>query len=811
MDSRPVVASADPSTTNTSTTATLAAALNQSTLEEKQPAKKTVKRRLREEELSAEERGENKIFNYMAKRARISRKQDKFAKIDFGTQEEIDNLVQDPDVKAFLQENPNFMPGMIFALEHNTGIGEIPKGKKKATAPAILTMTNIPTRKLNLSDYGIDLNALLTKYNLVTIKLGTSLLLDGMDNIPVVAFHLTSGNDKQDIREKEIQLMQEIMQAILKKHEFLYAGGDGQINFVKISKDKKSVAESKEHKGFMEVSPDVRAVFGKMEGIAVVNPTASEIAKIKERCFRIDHNVQGIDFQSNQWDKKKPDVGRKLLGLTAKKIHEGDQPDNRAAFDAMPLVPVDNVDHLATSRYVSDHGLVIEEPENPEEITRLWLGGTSQEGPKAFADPKTIFRYPEAFITDQNGNEMVRPEVFLDMINYGNKFGSLLVSNLARVKLVSPGETPVVDKKAIPDPKTALEYMDAFYNVLSGVGIDPFVSADQIMASLNPDHLEQLNASLKKMGIGSVEDVTQLRDLFNSPNRNKLYLAIRDANIGIDPFKSEQEMMSTFNFKDEDKLENLATGINKLLQVQAIESEEKEATFTSDLRNAFKKSNVDLYKSKEFNENYFKWAAPEHIKGNAKDKKEHGFVPYNDNVPDSVYEAIADNAVAYANKPSSGGSGRSPLNQWSQWYGAEIGGGFGLVAGKVLTADEMRVELCTEAAEMFTRAHYNRKKIEVNITETSTDGLGENPKESAGKLYTDTAMDYGQFIQYAQTRSLELTNQKQIAQSATVSQSSHTTFGTTWQKQKAQADKINQQANVFSAATYESHRNRMGF
>ncbi|HSW94384.1 MAG TPA: hypothetical protein VLJ15_08560 [Gammaproteobacteria bacterium] len=733
--------------------------------------------------------------------------------------------MKDPDVANFLEKNPDFVPNMIFALEHNTGIGEIPKGKKKAVAPAIFTMTNVPTKKLNLSDYGIDLKALLAKYNLATIKLAPSLLLDGIDTIPVVAFHLTSGNDKKEVREKEIKLMQEVMQAILKKHEYLYAGGDGQINFVKISKDKKSVAESKEHKGYMEASPDVKDVFGKIEGVTIEKVTASDIAKIKERCFRRGknpnepgHGIQGIEFQSNQADKKKPDVGRKLLGMTVKKFHEGDRP-NSAAFDEMPLVPIDNVDHLASSKYVSDHGVVSEESENPEEITRLWLGGVSQEGPKAFANPKTIFRYPEAFITDENGNEMVRPEVFLDMIKYGNKFASLLVSNLARVNLAIPDEKPVVDTKAISEPKTGLEYMEAFYNALSAVGIDPFKSVNEIMAQFNPDQIEKLNASLHKMGVASVEnteDMGQMREMFNSPNKYKLYLALRNADIGIDPFKTEQEMMSTFDFKDEDKLENFGTAINKFLQVQAIEPEDKEAVFTTDLRNAFKKSNVDLYKSKEFNENYFKWAAPEHVKTGGKDK-EHGFVRYDGTVPDSVYESIADKALAYANKPSSGGSGRSPLNQWAQWYGCEIGGGFGLVAGKMLTADEMRVELCTEAAEMFTRANYNRKKIEVNITETSTDGLGENPKETAGNLYTDTAMDYGQFIQYCQTRSIELINQARqakhmtVAYMASVSQNRHTTFGTTWASLVREKEAIKNQAKSFSADTYERHRSRMGF
>lgn len=696
-----------------------------------------------EEKVTAEIRGKEKLRAYMAQRTRASKNKDLFAPIDFGTEEQMKSVLDDADVAAYLEQNPYFLPAAIYAIEHNRGIGRIIKGKQ--TNPGMITVTNIPTRELNLADYGIDLDQLIEKHTLPTIKIGLELMLAGFssaDDIPVLNLHLTSGSsaEKEKARESEHDAIMEITDALFEKHETIYTGGDGQENLVKLTKRNDGPLPDENDPAFMALSDNVKKVIARYNGrLSFEILEFPDGAKFKERNLRDENHVPFGDSPFvSQKDKFMPDAGIKMYaGLAVK-------GGNTRNEDLLKTPLMTKLEHLATSSTVSDHKEA-SFVDKKKKIKATFSGGVSQEGPKKFNDPKEILD-KSALILDENGNVIgVKQEALMACVEFMEKLNALVISNCARVALTQPDEKPVVDTIAIKEPKTSLGYMETFYKDLLAAGIDPFKAADALVSQFdfsNSDNIATLASALHKMGLNTpVSTPEEMTAVFNSANKYKLCLALRDT--GIDPFKSEKDMMASFNRRNDDTLTARAKAINKLLQVQAIEpSEEKQAAFTSDLRAAFKKSIIELLKSDEFADGYHAYASETH-------KKTHGHTP-RETTKDEEFAEKAEAFLAHANMPSDGGSGRSPWNRLSQkMIDMEFSGGFIFVAGKIPTADEMRVELLLENCIRCSEDHFEQPWFRTNVTETSTKGLGkqaEKPGRSAPQLYATTIMEYERFV-----------------------------------------------------------------
>ncbi len=791
--------------------------------EKHQPLPKLEKKLTEEETLRLiQERGEKKFYNYAAQRARISKKEDLFARTDFGTEEEQSTLIKDADVAAYLESLPDFTPGSVFAVEHSEGIGQVVKGKQ--TAPNILTLSNVPVKKIDLSEYGLNLDDLLKEFGLTTIKMSVDHVMSGIgvtDDAPVIGYHLTSGGEKekQETRQKEIKLIQKVMIAVDKKHGHFYSGGDSNDNLIKISLSGKT-PEIKD--GHMVMNESIREVLDGLNGVTLELLNYSNV-KIKERGPRINRQLLGPGSSTNQQDKYKSDAASKFRAEKGTVRREGDKR-NSELLAHYPLPREGTEEYLATSDSVSDHRPSLIE-DVKKEIAVAFRGGQLQEGPKAFTDPKKLFKYPEAFKKDENGNEIIKEEVIKADVEAIKKFYALLVSNCARTPLENPLEIPKVDPNAIKEPLTALGYLDNFYQSLSKIGIDPFVSDDEMVAQFNFDDVEQvnrLNVSLKKIGMPPIRTAEELKAALiakeqagGAPEDKQkdhqrasfVRLALRDA--GINPFKSEEKMMSTFRYTDENQLDKLAEAVNKFLRVQAIEPEEKEAAFTTELRKSFKKSMIELFKSDEFEEGYHQWANPEHVKEYGHIRR--GSVP-NEN---AALEALADSILEYANAPSDSGS-RSPLNRWFQKaLRREISGGYVIVAGKMPTVQDMRRELCIENGLYYAIERARRKTFVLKITETSTKGLGINSKEPlVGKLYAETAEDFLWFIKNRQTALLQMTAQAEQNANATLSGKAkasanpYSSFSKTLQQSREQAQAVRERD---VATRYQQVRGRMGY
>ncbi len=725
------------------TTSAVNEALMHSTLEKKSSAEENLRQ--------SKERGKKILWDYASNKARASKQKDLFAKIDFGTEQEKSQLLEHADVQAYLQDNPEFEPGQIFALEHSNGIGKIVKGKQ--SKPDILTLSNFPLMKIDLSLYGLNLGQLLQKYDLPTIKLAYVFVLDGIDissDSPVISFHLSSGGnaEKEETQAKERALIQEIAIAIHKKHPVVYIGGDGQVNFIKISKDGRKPAVKNGH---MEMNENMRKILDGFDGVRLESVKFSEV-KFKERHYRENHNILGPSTVSSQTDKYKPDSSSKFVsGVATPLLQQAENKPNSHLLDNYPLPLEGTEDYLATSENVNDHRSVVHE--DGRRVTRGFSAGQLQEGPKAFKNAKAMYQ-PHAQVLDSNGNLIdITREALVAGVEFEKKMYSLTVSNCVRAYLYNPVEVPFVGK-----PETSLEHLETFYKSITDLGIDPFKSPAEIIAAFdftNPDQVARLATALKGMGMDPISNLEELKAIFSSPDKAKvrrLCLVLRET--GIDPFKTEKEMMSDFDFTDEDKLTKLGDAINLILRVQAVEhSEEKQAafnSFNSEIRKAFKQSIVQLLKSDEFDHGYHDNASQAHA-------DEHGH-KRRGTVPDEYFEKLADIIIDYCNTPSD----NLNLSPWPRFFqkavDMELSGGFYKVARRIPTTEEMRLELCITNAVLFAETRVRNGIFILNITETSTKGLGVESKEQlAGNLYSDTGVAFERFFKDCQTT---LLNQK---------------------------------------------------
>lgn len=728
-------------------------------------------------------RGEKKFVDYMEERIRQSKEGGKnlFAEINFGSEKKA-QVLADPNVKAYLREKPEFKfepVDSIHFIEHNKGIGQ-PDKKGKQTTPGILTLSNAEIEEIDLSEYGTSLDALIMKHGLPAIKLAMTFVLNSTktEKTPVLAYHLISGTEQEKIDKRTIEtaLIKEIELALLKKHPFVYDGGDGQVNWVKISKQQ---GKPEVKKGRMVRNEEVATVLDQMESVTVTSLELPAV-KVKQRHVRIDSKFKGLSTASNQQEKTTPDADAKIQSKTVRSHQVGDLP-NRMILNHKTLPPEGSEEYLATGDKVSDHEPVVHKDKG-EEITRIFSGGLSQEHPKTFQNPRD-FLNDNAFVKDNQGNEVISDEYFLADIKFTGKLYALLISNCARAKIINPTEKPIVDSKAIrpENQKTSLGYMEDFYNSLATINIDPFKSYAEIAERIHfndENQIANLTTELNKMGMRPVTSSAEMQTIFESKDKtNARRLCIALNNIGIDPFKTEQDIMSTYDSENDYEAKKLVETVNKLLQVQAvddldaIQEEKKQEThtlFTHELRKAFKSSFVELQDSDEFDKGYYPYAHENHV-------KEHGYVRKLDMVPDELrqdieaaekatFEEIADSILEYANAKSDTGN-RSPINRlFQKAFNREVAGGFVKVANKTPNSEEVTLAVCIENAILFFKTHASGKEIIIqNITETSTKGLGKQAKNGQiGELYADTIKTVEAF--YSECRRNELSQQNQHEQ-----------------------------------------------
>lgn len=523
-------------------------------------------------------RGEEKFLDFMMENIWSSKKggEDLFAEIKFDEEKKA-QLLEDKHVKAFLKNSHSeFKPiNKIYSLEHTTGIGE-PDKKGKQTTPEILTISTAELTEIKLAEYGIDINELLKKHELATIRLALTFVTDSNnpeEKQPVLAMHLSSGNDdaKKATRKAEEALIEEIQLALLKKHKVIYTGGDGQVNRVKINKDGKPTIKN----GRMVENDELRAVLASIKEVTYTDLEFTDV-KLKMRGINIGviPEFKGLSTVSNQQEKTEPDAGSKFKAGTVRAYQAGDLPNSKL-LDEQILPPEGSEDVLATSKQLADH-VPITAHSQEEKLARIYAGGLSQEGFKAFQDPHDFYN-SSAFTRDKQGNEVVSDETLMASVTFTGKFYSLLISNCLRVKVRNIQEKPIVDSMAIkPDKQmTSFGYMQEFYASLVQLKIDPFKSADEIVNSIDftdENLMRSLSAQLKLMGLDEITSREELHSALQDKNKSTTVCMVLNA-IGLDPFKSEEEILSAYQSLDRSGANKFVVAMNKLLQVQAIDDD----------------------------------------------------------------------------------------------------------------------------------------------------------------------------------------------------------------------------------------------
>lgn len=731
--------------------------------------------------------GKKKFYAYKEARIRLSKKDNLDADINFDSEDKV-KLLEDPQVRAFLAQRPEakFVPAsVIHTLEHNDGIGE-PDKKGKKTAPAILTLSNAPIEKIILANYGINLDQLLAENNLSTIKIGLTFVPNPEDSTgktPVFAYHLTSGpeKEKQDTRERENNLIAQIQVEFLKKHAFIYSGGDGQVNHV-VLKDGKPQVEN----GRMVLNKEIEKVLNKITLVTVERWKSSK-PKIKKRGARDEQDKSlGLSTVSNQQEKG-ADASAKIEAKTivARKV---DNLPNGAVVNSQPLPVEGSEKNLATGKKVSDHHPVVDHKKG-EKIIRIFSGGLLQEGPKEFQDPHAFYNQ-NAFAKDNEGNDVVSYQTLRDSAKLVAKFYALLVSNCLKTKLFNPEEKPRLALKEYDTQKTSLGYMEDFYNLLAKINIDPLKSSEDLVKSVdfnNVDQMKRLNGELSKFGLSVISSQEMVEYLESKRVARKFAVALN--NIGIDPFKTEEEIMSTYEARNEDHQKILVEATNKILQVQALDDldstkEEKSenqqvphADLAHQLRAAFKNTVIELQKSDEFEECYFYYATDSHVQQHGYSHKleidaDPDLISYELaqdilelNLNHEKFSKVADFIVGEANARTPNG-GRSPINKFFQTaFNMELAGGFVKVANKTPNSREVTLSVCIENALLFVNTDVSVDEGHI-IIHNITEAMESKAKPGVtGKLYAQVITQSEAF--YAECRNHVLSQQNDNVQQVT--------------------------------------------
>lgn len=736
--------------------------------------------------------GQYKFETYVQKRITECTKNgtDLFAEVTFESKE-WDTLKTNPEVKAYLAYNPELKfeaSENIYSIEHDKGIGELDKKGNKIT-PQMLTLSNRKIEEINWADYGVDIEALLKKYELGTIRLGGILQSDSKNTTqrPVLSYHLSSGPEKKDTRRREHLLIEDIELALLKKHPFVYTGGDGQVNKIIIGQDGKIATKN----GRMIANKEMEEV---LDGITRVKITEHHVSDptVKQRHAEVDGVFIGLTTVSNQQNKTEGDGNAKMSSETVAAIDSANVSPNSKILDNQILPPEGSEGNYATGNRSSDHNpVVVINKMDGETWARIFSGGILQEGFKKFLDPHS-FLNDKAFVKGKVSNEYLRADA-----RFTAKFYALLVSNLVRAKIQNPKEKPRVDDKAIKtaNQKTSLGYMEEFFNSLAEININPLKSSDEILARINFEDKEQMSAldtALENIGMKPIESSAHMREILEDAYQDdarRLCIALN--NMGIDAFKSAEDILSTYASTNRTDAKKLAEAVNKILQVQAVDDlntaqEEKKgeahAAFTHELRQAFRNSVIELQDSDEFDTCFFPYANEDYLKA-------HGYVRKLDMVPEELCGDIekiqtetfaknADKFLEFANGKSPTGS-RSPLQQLFQtMFGRELAGGFVIVAGKTPTSEEVVLAVIIENSLEFFRVHANGNSIVINpvdvghvdtvtleITETTTKGLADQAKNgTVGELYAKMIKGIEKF--YGESRKNELDLQSKQEQTA---------------------------------------------
>ncbi|GEM_PF-4485969 len=717
--------------------------------------------------------GKKKFYAYEEARIRQSKKDNLDADINFDNEDKA-KLLADPQVRAFLRQRPEakFVPAdVIHTLEHNDGIGEVDK-KGKQTAPAILTVSNAPIEKIILANYGINLDQLLAANKLSTIKIGLTFVPNPEDSTgktPVFAYHLTSGpeKEKRDTRDRENNLIAQIQVELLKKHEFIYSGGDSQVNHV-VLKDGKPQVEN----GRMVLNKEIKEVLNKITLVTVARWKPSK-PKIKKRGARDEQDKSlGLSTVSNQQEKG-ADASAKIEAKTIVARKADDLP-NGAVVNSQPLPVEGSEKNLATGKKVSDHHPVADHKEG-EKIIRIFSGGLLQEGPKEFQDPHAFYNQ-NAFVKDNEGNDVVSYKTLRDSTQLVAKFYALLVSNCLKTKLFNPEEKPRLALKEYDTQKTSLSYMEDFYNLLAKINIDPLKSSEDLLKSVdfnNADQMMRLNNELSKFGERFTESKKDVR---------KFCMALN--NTGIDPFKTEEEIMSTYDARNEDHQKILVEATNKILQVQALDDldpikEEKSenqqvphADLAHQLRAAFKNTVIELQKSDEFEKYYFYYATDSHVQLHGYSHRveidaDPDLIPYElaqdiQELNHEKFNKVADSIVGEANARTPNG-GRSPINKFFQTaFNMELAGGFVKVANKTPNSREVTLSVCIENALLFVSTDVSGDEGHILI-HNITEAMESKAKPGVtGKLYAQVITQSEAF--YAECRNHVLSQDNQYEQ-----------------------------------------------
>lgn len=751
--------------------------------------------------------GKKEYWEAIGRKTRNAKKDSILAEIEF-TDEEIDAILKNgsPSLRAYVAYR-KFIPsaeGSIHAEEHNDPIGKGIKGKP--VSPSILTLSNIPSIELKLSDYGINLDQLLKDLKLDTLKVTAKLLKDPDTGeiIPDITVHNISGGDKKEVREREWAALQIIMHALLEKHDRLFLSGDGQDNPIEVSKDKKSLVAEK---GRMKFTEAVKKFVDSLKNLRV-KPQYPEFAKLKARGYRKNGVFQPSPW-SNQQEKPEPDLDFKLFSMLVKKWQEG-KASNRARLEQYTLPPASNLEHLATSNEVSDHPPTLQ-TDKKTGITKITSGGISLDGPKAIPDPQELL-VPEAFEL-KDGNLVVKEEVLDAGVRFVKMLYKDMVYNLARVRLANPNEVPVVDTTAFPEPMSSLNHLLNYYKSLAEVGINPFKPALEIQFDFaKQEKITQLNTVLAEMKMDPINNSDEMQAIFASNDQDKIAkLCIALRHVGLDPFKSEEDMMASFDFTNDGNVAKLAKAINKFLQVQAIERspledpEKIQAIFASKESSRIRKlyldfvsAGIDPFKGAEEKMNdsdftfttnasiqKFEQAVAKLLRENTRpseaalitdlrqiftdtynnflesDQYRRDYFPIVKNprhwqkgmVSAEMQKAHVQRQIEFFNAPSAGGSGRSPWNRlFQEGFGLELEGGFLTLAKSQSESNPtIRVRLLFENVALFVMARIEGfLKLTQSVTETSTKDLGLDPEALgypkntplAAQLYVATAEKY---------------------------------------------------------------------
>ncbi len=649
------------------TTSSVTAALQAAPKLETQPEQKTTEEVFEDALYLA---GKKKVWDHFQEQYLKAKEKDLLALVDFMTFNGIDDLADDLDVQAYAAKNKKFVPAVPHVMEFDESAG-------KKDASAITTMSlGVKTEKIDFSkEFGVDINALRKKHNLDVMKHAPCWVIDGKIKTPMLSGHFTSGG-KDDVTAGEQKFIQELT-TILFAHGYkkVIIGGDIQVNATEL--DGKLPKEDKD--GRMVASEASKKWLRRFEQIAITQENSPETTTFRRRGY-VTPYPKDVEVKPEDalWGQFRG-FNFALLNQI-EKTGLGEFTAKTRLMIAEPLPETKSNEPIDNSKILEAHVFPSKDAVNNlatgktisdhtstaatvDGIRYRVTGGASQKRPKEFkADEESYLEHAfETVLVDGKPVKRIKESVREQEVAYSEKLIHIIIPKLAKLKPATPSAIPNVDTVAIKEPQTSNEYLEAYRKSLRDLGIDP----------------------------------------------------------------DSDNMMATFDFKDDAKCRKLGVALNKFLQVQAIDQGVED--LFPELSKAYFDSIKEWVGSKEYQEGFVGNVKPEKAKYTSSDED-------------------IKKLQQHSNAKSVGGSGRSPVNRLIQEaVGLEPRGGYYVIAGKENIDSQTAIvtqcyEKCAEMAQDYIDGH---EKIVETITENSSTELGK-PKDSGvvTELYAITLTSF---------------------------------------------------------------------